>query len=95
MKHNEVILKPIVTEKSTSMREKYNKYTFIVHKDSNKIMIEDAIKKMFQVEPIGVNIVNVAGKRKKVKYKFGFTSSYKKAIIALKKGDKISIFEGA
>ncbi len=95
MKHNEIILKPIVTEKSTLMREKHNKYSFVVHGDANKIMVADAVKKLFQVTPLAVNIVNVKGKKKRVRYKYGFTSSYKKAIIALKKGDKISIFEGA
>jgi large subunit ribosomal protein L23 len=95
MKHSEVIIRPLVTEKSTSMREKFNKYSFVVHKDANKIVIKEAIKKLFNVTPLSVNVVNVMGKKKRQRYNYGFTSSYKKAIVALKKGEKIGIFEGA
>jgi len=95
MKHNDIILKPIVTEKSTMLREKFNKYSFIVDKKANKIEITNAIKAMFDVNPISVNVINVNGKKKRVRYRFGYTASYKKAVIALKKGDKIALFEGA
>jgi large subunit ribosomal protein L23 len=95
MKHSDIILKPIVTEKSTMLRENYNKYTFIVHKDANKIEISNAIKKMFDVTPLGINVINVSGKKKRLRYRYGYTASYKKAIVALKKGDKIAVFEGA
>jgi large subunit ribosomal protein L23 len=95
MKHSIVLIRPVVTEKSTMLRDKGNKYTFIVHKDSNKMAVLDALKKMFNVTPLYVRIMNIKGKRKKVRYKYGYTASYKKAIITLKKGDKIPIFEGA
>ena len=95
MNENEIIIRPIVTEKSTHLKEKENKYTFIVHKDANKILIKEAIKKLFSVTPLSINVMNVKGKQKKVRFKYGFTSSYKKAIVTLKKGDKIGIFEGA
>ena len=95
MRTDEVIIKPHVTEKTTMLREKENKYTFIVNKRANKITVENSIQKMFEVVPTQVNIINVKGKKKKVRYKYGYTSSYKKAIITLKKGDKIGIFEGA
>jgi large subunit ribosomal protein L23 len=95
MKHENILIRPVVTEKSTLLRDKQNKYTFLVHKDSNKLLVLDALKKMFNVTPLEVRMMNVRGKLKKVRYKYGFTSSYKKAIITLKKGDKIPIFEGA
>ena len=95
MKHENVLIRPIVTEKSTMLREKQNKYLFIVHKDSNKMLVADALKKMFNVTPLDVKILNIKGKQKRVRYKLGFTSSQKKAIIKLKQGDKIPIFEGA
>ncbi|MCK4796182.1 MAG: 50S ribosomal protein L23 [Spirochaetes bacterium] len=95
MRDDEIILKPWVTEKSTSLREKYNKYTFIVYKNVNKITIGNCIQRIFEVKPIHVNIINVKGKKKRVRYKYGYTSSYKKAIVTLKKGEKIGIFEGA
>ena len=95
MRNDQIILKPLMTEKSTMLKDAYNKYSFIVHKDANKILIKNAIKNLFNVNPISVNVINIRGKKKRVRYKFGYTSSYKKAIITLKKGDKIGIFEGA
>ena len=95
MRIDQLILRPVMTEKSTMLRHKYNKYTFIVHKNANKILVQDAIKNLFDVTPIKVNIINVRGKKKRVRYKLGYTSSYKKAIITLKQGEKIGIFEGA
>ncbi len=95
MRSEEIILKPVVSEKSTNIREKANKYVFIVSKDANKIMVKDAINDLFGVMPAKVNVVNVMGKLKRVKYKYGRTASFKKAIVTLKEGDKISVFEGA
>jgi large subunit ribosomal protein L23 len=95
MRPDEIIIRPIVTEKSTLLREKYNKYMFVVNKCANKILIKDAVKKIFNVAPTAVNIINVKGKKKRVRYRYGYTSSYKKAIISLNKNDKIGLFEGA
>ncbi len=95
MRIDQLIIRPVMTEKSTMLRNKYNKYTFIVHKNANKISVQDAIKNLFDVTPLNVNIINVRGKKKRVRYKLGYTSSYKKAIITLKEGEKIGIFEGA
>jgi large subunit ribosomal protein L23 len=95
MRNDQIILRPIMTEKSTMLKDSYNKYSFIVHKNANKILVKNAIKDLFNVSPLTVNIINVRGKKKRVRYKFGYTSSYKKAIVTLKKGDKIGIFEGA
>jgi len=95
MRDDQLIIRPISTEKSTLVREKYNKYCFVVHEDANKIMIKSAIKNLFNVTPLTVNIIKVKGKRKRVRYKYGYTSSYKKAIISLAQGDKIGLFEGA
>ena len=89
-----IIIKPYITEKTTHLREKFNKYTFVVSKDADKISIERAVKSMFNVVPIKVNVINVRGKLKRQRYKYGYTSSFKKCILTLKKGDKISIFEG-
>ncbi len=94
LREDQIIIKPHVTEKTTNIRETQNKYVFIVHKNANKIMIRNAVKKMFNVMPLDVNVINIKGKEKRVRYKKGFTSSYKKAIVTLNKGDKIAIFEG-
>lgn len=94
MKISEVIVRPILTEKSTLLREKENKYSFRVHKKANKLMVKKAIIEAFNVHPEEVNMLNMKGKKKRVRYKQGFTSSFKKAIVTLRKGEKISIFEG-
>ncbi|MCG8571482.1 MAG: 50S ribosomal protein L23 [Spirochaetes bacterium] len=95
MKSEEIILRPVVTEKSTTIREKENKYVFIVSVKANKLMVKQAIKDLFQVTPTQINIINVKGKKKRVRYKYGYTAAYKKAIVTLAKEDKITIFEGA
>ena len=63
MRTDEVIIKPHVTEKTTMLREKENKYTFIVNKRANKITVENSIRKMVEVVPTQVNIINVKVKR--------------------------------
>lgn len=95
MRSEEILLRPVLSEKSTALREKDNKYVFVVHGDANKIMIKNAIKELYNVDPSGVNVMNTEGKMKRVRYKYGKTASFKKAIVTLKKGDKLSIFEGA
>ncbi|MBN2546169.1 MAG: 50S ribosomal protein L23 [Spirochaetes bacterium] len=95
LRDDQIIIKPHITEKTTNLRESQNKYVFIVHKNANKIMIKNAIKKIFNIMPLDVNVINIKGKGKRVRYKYGFTSSFKKAVVTLKKGDKIAIFEGA
>ena len=95
MRDDEIIIRPLMTEKSTLLRDKENKYSFIVHKDANKISVGNAVKNIFKVTPVNVNIMNIKGKLKRVRAKFGYTSSYKKAVVTVKKGDKIGIFEGA
>jgi len=93
MKKGEIIITPIITEKSTE-RQEYSKYTFKVNKRANKKEIMNAIKDIFKVQPITCNIMNVKGKKKRERYKTGYTSSWKKAIVTLKKGDKIELVEG-
>ncbi len=93
MDFNDVIIKPVLSEKSTSLAE-MRKYVFRVSKKANKKIVKRAIKEIFNVEPVSVNIINVRGHRKRVRYNYGFTPSWKKAIVTLKEGDKIELFEG-
>ncbi len=93
MKKGEIILNPIVTEKSTSHQEE-GKYCFRVNKKANKKEIMQAVKAIFGVEPVSCSIMNVKGKRKRERYVYGYTSSWKKAVITLKEGEKIELFEG-
>ena len=95
VKYYDVILKPIVTEKSmNAMAEK--KYTFLVHPEANKSMIKEAVEKMFEgTEVKSVNTMNMDGKRKRRGYTVGTTAKTKKAIVTLTENSKdIEIFEG-
>jgi large subunit ribosomal protein L23 len=93
MKKGEIILHPITTEKSTDQQGK-NKYCFKVNPRANKKEIMKAVKDVFGVEPVRCNVINISGKRKRERYKIGYTSSWKKAIITIKEGEKIEFFEG-
>lgn len=88
-----IIQYPLLTEKSNISKES-NKYHFSVLKQANKKEIVNAIEALYKVKPLSCNIINVKGKKKRQGRSVGKTSSYKKAIITLKKGDSISIFEG-
>lgn len=89
----DILKKPVVTEKSTSLLQD-NKYTFVVDPRANKTEIKQAVEKTFKVKVEKVNTMNVRGKIKRVRRIPGRTPDTKKAIVTLKKGDKIEIFEG-
>ncbi|MBN2532622.1 MAG: 50S ribosomal protein L23 [Spirochaetales bacterium] len=94
MEFNEdIIIEPIVTEKSNTMRER-NKYGFKVDSRSNKKQIKRAIEVLFNVRPLKCNIINCKRKPRRVRYQPGYTATWKKAIVTLREGEKISIFEG-
>ena len=95
IQYYDVILKPLVTEKSMGqMAEK--KYTFLVHPEANKTMIKDAVEKMFEgVKVKSVNTMNLEGKTKRRGLTYGKTAKRKKAIVTLTEASKdIEIFEG-
>ena len=95
VKYYDVILKPVVTEKSmAAMGEK--KYTFLVHTDANKTMIKEAVEKMFEGTKVkSLNTMNLDGKTKRRGMTFGKTAKTKKAIVTLTEDSKdIEIFEG-
>lgn|SRR3712207_881563 len=95
IQYYDVILKPLVTEKSmSSMTEK--KYCFLVHPEANKTMIKDAVEKMFPGTKVkSVNTMNMDGKTKRRGMTFGQTSKTKKAIVQLTEDSKdIEIFAG-
>ena len=90
----QVINKPLVTEKGTTMLSDGNWVTFKVHMDSNKIQIREAVQKIFSVSVLKVNTQIVRGRRKRFGKTMGHTKAWKKAMVQLKEGDKIEIFEG-
>jgi len=91
---NEVLLAPVVSEKSYSLIND-NKYSFRVHPDAHKTQVRQAVEELFDVKVEGVNIVKVQPKPKRRGFHKGKKPGWKKAIVELREGDKIEIFEGA
>ncbi len=89
----DILKKPLITEKSMDLVED-NKYTFIVDLKSNKIEIKKAVEELFKVKVEKVNTMRYKGRMTRVRGRLGYTQDYKKAIVTLKQGDKIEIFEG-
>ena len=88
-----VILKPLVTEKSTILAGQ-NKYAFRVFRDANKHQIKEAVELAFDVEVSAVNVMNVPGKSKRFRGGQASAPDWKKAIVTLKPGHKIELIEG-
>ena len=78
----EIIIAPIVTEKSNDMVQQ-GKYTFEVNKNATKVEIANAVEKLFEVKVLKVNTISVKGKSKRVGYHQGKTSDWKKAIVTI------------
>ena len=93
MHYLDSIISPNVTEKSTFLSE-YNKVVFKVQKNASKNSIKKSIEKIFKVNVIKINIINLKGKTKLVRNKKTFKPGYKKAIITLKKGQSIDLATG-
>lgn len=89
----DVLRRPLITEKNTNLQAQ-NKYAFEVVPGANKPEIKNAIEETFKVTVTGVNVVNVPGRMRRVGRKQVMTPAMKKAIVTLKAGDKITIFEG-
>jgi len=89
----DIIQGPIITEKTMGLKENFNKYTFKVAKEANKIEIKNAIEEIFKVKVLSVNTINVLPKRARVGQHVGFKPAYKKAIVKLAEGNKIDAFE--
>ena len=90
--YQEVVLRPIVTEKTISQAERYNTYTFVVRENSNKIQIRRAIEHLFQVGVDDVRTQRYLGKRRRMGKYFGSTGNWKKAIVRIKEGDTIDFY---
>ena len=93
MNLNDVIIKPIMTEKSEDLR-KEGKYVFQVIPSANKELVKLAVSTLFDVKIEKVNIMNVRGKLKRFRNSYAPSANWKKAIVTLKKGDKLDFYEG-
>ena len=94
MLNEEILISPIITEKSSMLQES-NKYVFKVHKNSNKLQIKNAVEEVFDVTVESVNVIKVKGKNKTYGRNRVLTPAWKKAMVTLKLGDSISLYEGA
>jgi large subunit ribosomal protein L23 len=92
MNSNDILLRPVISEKTTELTGMY-KYVFRVSMNANKLSVAHAVRELFGVKPEKVNIMRVRGKLRRVRYKYGKRSAWKKAIITLRPGDKIELFE--
>jgi large subunit ribosomal protein L23 len=90
----DVIVRPIVTEKSTDLLDRNGKYSFVVARDANKVEIARAIEKLFNVSVREVRTMQYRGKERRVGRTIGRRASWKKAVVTLREGDTIEIFEG-
>lgn len=93
-----VILKPILTEKMNAATEKHNRYGFIVSKEADKSDIKNAIEKLYKVEVASINTMNYGGGKKKMKQTnrgivYQKPKSFKKAVVTVKEGDVIDLYE--
>ena len=92
MSARDIIIRPVVTEKSTLVSNDGNKVTFVVAKNANKVSVAQAIREIYGLKVEKVNIVNVHPKTKRMGRYVGKTSAYKKAIVTLADGATIDIF---
>lgn len=89
----DILKRPVVTEKSMALLGE-NKYTFIVDLKANKVEIKKAVEELFKVKVRKVRTMRYKGKLRRVRNVLGRTPDFKKAIVTLKEGDKIELFEG-
>lgn len=88
-----IIMKPLVTEKVSGLGA-LNKYVFAVAKNTNKIEVAKAIKEIYGIKPVSVNVIRMSGKKARYGRISGRRKDWKKAIITLPKGETIKIYEG-
>jgi large subunit ribosomal protein L23 len=93
MDHSQVIIRPVVSEKSYALAT-VGKYTFRVHPDAHKTQIKQAVEALFGVGVLGVRTSSVPSKPKRRGYTAGRTRQWKKAVVQVREGDTIPIFQG-
>lgn len=93
---NNILIKPIITEKMTEQGDDYNKYGFIVHKNANKIQIRNAVEQMYGVTVESINTTRYRGKARSRYTRAGVIkgkeNSFKKAVVTLAEGDSIDFY---
>jgi large subunit ribosomal protein L23 len=90
----QVLIRPVITEKSGYQSDKLNRYTFAVDGRANKLQIKKAVEQVFSVDVVSVNVMHVQGKSRRWGKVLGRTKDWKKAIVTLRPGQTIQFFEG-
>ena len=93
MRYDQILIEPVLSEKTNIMREE-GKYVFKVDPKATKPQIREAVRRLYNVNPVSCNVMRVGGKPKRLRSRPGYTSSWKKAIVKLAKNETIGIFEG-
>jgi large subunit ribosomal protein L23 len=91
----EIVKRPLITEKAERNREANRQYAFEVHRDATKIQVKQAVERLFGVHVTSVHTAIARGKNKRVGRNIGRRPNWKKAIVTLKEGETIALFEGA
>lgn len=95
MKAHDIVLRPLIlTEKGTTLRQRFNQYLFEVDRRANKVQIRQAIETLFKVDVAEVRTLIVRGKERRMGKGYGKMQNWKKAIVSLKSGETIEAFEG-
>ena len=94
MDASQVIIRPVVSEKSYVLVNAGNKYTFRVHPDAHKTQIRQAVEQLFDVTVVDVKTMSVKAKPKRRGFTYGYSRAWKKAVVQVKEGDSIPIFQG-
>ena len=87
-----VIIKPLITEKSTHLQQTRNSYAFQVHRESNKYQIKNAVEKLYNVKVVDVRTMTRKGKPRRSRIKMAHTSDWKRAIVVLDENSRIDLF---
>jgi large subunit ribosomal protein L23 len=90
----DVVKRPLVTEKSERNRAEGHQFAFEVHRDATKIQVKQAVEKLFNVHVLAVRTAVIRGKNKRVGRSTGRRPNWKKAFVTLKEGETIALFEG-
>ena len=95
MSQYDLIVRPIVTEKSSLLKDEGNQYVFEVARTANKIEIAKAVEILFKVKVLSVRVMNMEGKERRLGKSHGKRPDWRKAIVKVDPKNKISFFEGA
>jgi large subunit ribosomal protein L23 len=93
--HHDILIRPLLTEKITALREMKNCVAFVVNRRATRVDVRVAVEKVLKVRVDSVNLMNVKGKPKRQGKFIGRRANWRKAIVTLKEGEKLELYESA